>query len=231
MADRQRKDVLYEELARMGKALASGKRLELLDVLAQGERSVDGLAEAAGMSVTNTSAHLQVLRRGGLVETRRDGPRVFYRLAGDEVARLVIALRTLARARLGEVERAARAYLAAPAGADLVTRDELRERLGRGDVVLVDVRPEEEYAAAHIPGALSIPIDELEQRLAVLPTDLEVVAYCRGPLCVFSPEAVRLLRGSGRAARQLEDGFPEWRLAGLPVESRPSAEVEVESRR
>lgn len=217
------KDALYEHLARAGRAMAHGKRLELLDLLAQGERGVGALARAAGTSVTNTSAHLQVLRHGGLVDARKEGTRVRYRLADDHVLRLVIALREVARARLGDVDRAADAYLGTPDDATPVSRTELLERLRRGDLVALDVRPAEEYAACHIPGALSIPVDELERRLADLPDDVEIVAYCRGPLCVFSPQAVRILRRHGLRARQLEDGFPEWRLADLPVEMTTTA--------
>lgn len=222
MVDREQKNALYEQLARVGKAVAHGTRLELLDVLAQGERSVDALASATGTSVTNTSAHLRVLREGGLVEARKDGARVRYRLAAGALE-FAVALRELARARLGDVDRAAEAYLGPAPGATAVSRDELRALLRRREVVVIDVRPVEEHAAGHIPGALSIPVDELEQRLDELPDDVEVVAYCRGPLCVYSPEAVRVLRRHGRRARQLEDGFPEWRLAGLPVERSASA--------
>lgn len=219
MGRRDRKTALYEQIARVGKAVANGRRLELLELLLQGERTVEALAAAADMSVTNTSAHLQVLRQGGLVATRKDGVRVWYRLADDDVARFVLTLRTLAQRRVAEVERAAEAYLERPSDAEPVTREELRRRLQAGNVLVVDVRPPEEYAAGHIPGALSIPVDELQQRLHEIPADVEVVAYCRGPLCVFSPEAVATLRQHGRAARQLEDGFPEWRLEDLPVET------------
>ena len=217
MGSRERKDALYEQLARVGKGLASGKRLELLDLLAQGSRTVDALAAAADMTVKNTSAHLQVLRHSGLVAARKDGTRVWYRLADDEVARFVIALRDLAQHRLAEVERAAADYLGQPPATEPVSRAELRRRLDAGDVVVVDVRPAEEYAAGHIPGAVSIPADELETRLDEVPEDVEVVAYCRGPYCVLSPQAVATLRRHGRSASQLEDGFPEWRLADLPV--------------
>ena len=217
MGERELKDALYEQLARAGKALASGKRLEVLDLLAQGERSVDAIADSTGMSVTNTSAHLQVLRSAGLLHARKAGTRVYYRLAGDDVTRLVIALRDLARARLGDVERAARDYLHAPDD-EPVSRAELQRRLRRGDVVVVDVRPGEEYAAGHISGALSIPVDELEARLDELPEDTDIVAYCRGPLCVYAPQAVTTLRHHGRSARRLDGGFPEWRLDALPVE-------------
>lgn len=216
---REDKDLLYAQVARAGKALASGKRLQLLEVLAQGERSVEALAAATAMTVTNVSAHLQVLRQGGMVASRKHGTRVYYRLAGEDVAGLVIAMRELARRRLADVDRAAEAYLGITRDGVPVTREELRNRIQRGDVVVVDVRPAEEYAAGHIPGALSVPLDELAERVDELPLDVEVVAYCRGPLCVYSPEAVRLLRQRGHAARQLEDGFPEWRLAGLPVKT------------
>ena len=217
---RDLKDALYDQLARVGKAVANGKRIELLELLAQGERTVESLAETAGLTVTNTSAHLQVLRGSGLVATRRDGTRVWYRLADDDVAGFVIALRTLAERHLAEVERAARDYLggAGPEPAEAVSREELRRRLEAGDVVVVDVRPTEEYAAGHIPGAVSIPVDELEPRLAELPGDVEVVAYCRGPYCVLSSQAADVLRRHGREVRELEGGFPEWRAADLPVE-------------
>ncbi|MDP8970387.1 MAG: metalloregulator ArsR/SmtB family transcription factor [Actinomycetota bacterium] len=223
MGRREDKDALYAELARVGKAVASGKRVELLELLAQGERTVDALASAAQMTVTNASAHLQVLRQGGLVTSRKDGTRVWYRLADDEVARFVVVLRDLARSRLAEVERAAADYVGQSIDeVEAVSRAELHRRLQAGDVVVIDVRPPEEYAAGHIPGAVSIPVDELEQRLAELPPHVDVVAYCRGPFCVYSPQAVATLRHHGRNARQLEAGFPEWRLADLPVESGSS---------
>ncbi|HVL97795.1 MAG TPA: metalloregulator ArsR/SmtB family transcription factor [Egibacteraceae bacterium] len=223
MSNRQLKDALYGQLARAAKALANGKRLEVLELLAQGERRVEAIARATAMSVTNTSAHLQVLRQGGLVAARKDGTRVYYRLAGDDVARFVIALRDLARSRLGDVDRAARAYLDTPDDEQgPVSREELWERIQRGGTVVVDVRPAEEYAAGHIPGAVSVPVDELEARLAELPEDTEIVAYCRGPFCVYAPQAVSVLRRHGRTARQLEDGFPEWRLDARPVETARS---------
>lgn len=213
------KRALYEQIAQLSKAVASPKRLELLDLLAQGERGVESLAAAAEMGVTNTSSHLQVLRQGGLVDARKQGTRVLYRLASEEVNRFVIALRELARSHVAGVEKAASTYLDVPVETgEPVTRDELRRRLKRGDIRVVDVRPLEEYAAGHIPGALSIPVDELEERLEELPEEVEIVAYCRGPLCVYSPQAVAILRRHGWSARHLEDGFPEWRLARLPVE-------------
>lgn len=211
------KDALYEQFARVGKAIASPKRIELLDLLGQGERTVDGLAEAASMGVANTSAHLQVLRRARLVETRKEGTNVFYRLADDSVGHFFAALRDLSRARLTEVEQVVRDYFAARDEMEPVGRAELVRRLKRGNIVVLDVRPAEEYEAGHIPGARSIPLGRLERRLKELPKGTEVVAYCRGPYCVLAPEALTLLRRKGFRARRLEDGFPEWRLAGLPV--------------
>ena len=218
MRGREVKEALYERFALLGRALASPRRIELLDLLCQGERTVEALAEAARMGVTNTSAHLQVLRRARLVETRREGVRVYYRIADEEVCRFFFALRDLARARLAEVEQVVRDYLEARDELEPVSRQALLERLGRGDVTVLDVRPPEEFAAGHIPGARSVPLPELERRLDELPRDVEVVAYCRGPYCVLAPEALGILRAAGFRARRLEDGFPEWRLAGLPVE-------------
>jgi rhodanese-related sulfurtransferase len=195
----------------MGKAFASPRRLELLDLLAQAPRTVDELARASGQSTANTSQHLQALHAAGMVTRTREGTSVRYAIAGDEAVALWLALRDTSAARLAEVERAARDYLGDEV--DAIGRDELRERLGRGDVVLVDVRPHEEFEAGHIEGARSIPIDELERRLAELPADREVVAYCRGPFCAYAHDAVRRLRADGRQARRLEEGWPEWRLA------------------
>ena len=211
MADRASKDALFEAIALMGKAFASPVRLELLDLLAQAPRSVEELARASGQSTANTSQHLQALRAAGMVTRTREGTRVRYALAGDEALRLWLALRDASDARLAEVERAARDYLGEDV--DTIGREDLLERLAHGNVVLVDVRPEEEYAAGHITGARSIPLDELERRLAELPPDTEVVAYCRGPFCAYAHEAVRRLQAQGRAARRLEDGWPEWRAA------------------
>jgi len=214
---REAKDRLYEQFARAAKAVASPKRIELLDLLAQGERSVEALAAATGMGVTNTSAHLQVLRQARLVETRKDRTRVLYRLAGDEVAALLGSLRDLARSRLSDVNQIVQDYFVARDALEPVTRAELVERAGRGQVVILDVRPHEEFVAGHIPGALSVPLDELDAALARLPKRRRVVAYCRGPYCVLAPQAVQRLRAEGVKARRLEDGMPEWRLAGLPV--------------
>jgi rhodanese-related sulfurtransferase len=210
--DRRAKTALFEAIAGMGKAFASPVRLELLDLLAQAPRTVDELAQASEQSTANASQHLQALHAAGLVTRERDGTHVRYALAGDETLRLWLDLREASALRLAEVERAAREYLGGEVEA--IGREELVARLARGDVVLVDVRPEEEYAAGHIEGARSIPLDELERRLAELPTEHEVVAYCRGPFCAYAHEAVRQLRGAGRKARRLEDGWPEWRLAG-----------------
>jgi rhodanese-related sulfurtransferase len=215
MGDRQRKAELYEQFARVGKAMASPKRLELLDLLAQGERSVEELAAEAGLGLSSCSAHLQVLHHARLVSTRKQGTRVFYSLVSDDVARLYAGVRDTAASLLAEVGPARDSYL----GGDVeeVSRDELLRRASAGDVIVLDVRPAAEFAAGHIPGAVSIPIDQLGQRLAELPEGTEVVAYCRGPYCVFAHDAVRLLRGQGRPARRLIGGLPEWRLAGLSV--------------
>jgi rhodanese-related sulfurtransferase/DNA-binding transcriptional ArsR family regulator len=215
MGDRAAKTTLYEQLARVGKALASGKRLELLDLLAQGERSVDTLARAADLGLTTASAHLQTLKQANLVVTRREGTKVYYRLAGGDVAALYAQLRTVAHKRLPDVEAARAAYLGPDT--DEVDRDELLRRVRAGEVTLVDVRPAEEYAAGHIAGAMSVPLEELPDRLAELPADQEVVAYCRGVFCVLAHDAVRLLAADGRSARRLADGMLEWRLAGLPM--------------
>jgi rhodanese-related sulfurtransferase/DNA-binding transcriptional ArsR family regulator len=213
---RAAKNDLHDAFAQVGKALANGHRIELLDLLAQGERSVEVLATRADVSVALASAHLQALRRAGLVASRRDGNRILYRLADDDVYALLASLRTVA-SRLGEAERAATRFLGAPQEA--VSRTELVSRVRAGEAVVVDLRPADEFEAGHIAGALSIPLPELEARLAELPDDVEVVAYCRGPYCAMSPQAVALLERAGRRARRLEDGYPEWRLAGLPVET------------
>ena len=217
MEGREAKDALYEQFARTAKAVASPKRIELLEVLAQGEHTVEALAQYAAMGVTNTSAHLQVLRGARLVETRKEGTKVFYRLAGDEVATFLVALRDLARGRLAEVDRIVADYFSARDALEPLGREELLERAGRGEVVILDVRPAEEFAAGHIPGALSVPLDRLDAALARLPRRAHIVAYCRGPYCVMAPQAVERLRAKGYKARRLADGMPEWRLAGLPV--------------
>jgi rhodanese-related sulfurtransferase/DNA-binding transcriptional ArsR family regulator len=211
------KDTLYEQFARIGKAVANPKRIELLDLIAQGERSVDDLAAGAGMGITNTSNHLQVLRQARLVETRKEGTRVLYRLANDTVLRFTVALRDLARSRLAEVGEVVRDYFLARDAFEPVSREQLLSLMKQGEVVVFDVRPPEEFDQGHIPGAVSVPLGELEARLRSLDKHTEVVAYCRGPYCVLAPQAVQLLHDNGFRARRLEDGMPEWRLAGLPV--------------
>ena len=208
MSARRQKDALFTAIAAMGKAFASPRRLELLDLLAQGPRTVDDLARAADQTTANTSQHLQALHAAGMVAREREGTRVRYSLAGDDVLALWLALRDASAARLAEVERAARDYLGEDVEA--IGRDELVARLRRGDVVLIDVRPAEEFAAGHIEGARSVPLDELESRLGELPDDREVVAYCRGPFCAYAHEAVRTLQSTGHRARRLADGVPEW---------------------
>ncbi|WP_436499642.1 ArsR/SmtB family transcription factor [Actinokineospora sp. HUAS TT18] len=215
MPDRDAKTALFDQFARVGKALGSGKRLELLDLLAQGERTVEALARAADLGLTTASSHLQALKQANLVATRRDGTKIHYRLAGEDVAALFALVRTVARDRLPDAEAARAAYLGPDT--DEVTREELLRRARDGEVTVIDVRPHEEYAAGHIPGALSIPVDELPQRLAELPAGQEIVAYCRGAYCVFAYDAVRLLIAQGRSARRLSEGMLEWRLADLPV--------------
>jgi rhodanese-related sulfurtransferase/DNA-binding transcriptional ArsR family regulator len=216
MGDRARKTVLFEQFARVGKALASGKRLELLDLLAQGERDVASLAAAADLGLTTASAHLQTLRQANLVTTRRDGTRILYSLAGRDVADLFARLRDVAQSHLPDVEAARTAYLGDDGGRP-VTRDELRHLAETTTVTVLDVRPREEYTAGHIPGAVGIPLDELADRLAELPDGGQIVAYCRGAWCVLAHDAVRLLRAHGRDALRLADGMLEWRLADLPV--------------
>ena len=218
MGDRETKTALFDVFARAAKALASGRRLELVDVLANGERTVEALAGQVGLSVANTSQHLQILRQAGLVTSRRQGTSIHYRLSGPEVFELWRGLRSLAASRLAEVERLAAAYLGDRDQLEPVTRQELARRLQNGDdLVVLDVRPAAEYAAGHLPEAVSIPVGELRRRLAELPADREVVAYCRGPYCAFAHEAVTLLRKEGISARRLEDGLPEWQAAGLAV--------------
>ncbi|MHB1486514.1 MAG: ArsR/SmtB family transcription factor [Acidimicrobiales bacterium] len=214
---RQETAGLYEQLARIGKVVMHPKRIELLDLLCQAERSVEALAAATGLKLTTASAHLQVMRQARLVETRREGTRVYYRAAGEEVCRFVTALGDLARARLAEVDQILRDIDTDAHGTERVTRTELLARARAGEVVVLDVRPAEEYEAGHIPGAVSLPLERLEAHLDEFDPAIEVVAYCRGPLCLLAPQAVATLRQRGRRARCLEEGMPEWRLAGLPV--------------
>jgi rhodanese-related sulfurtransferase/predicted transcriptional regulator len=217
MGDRRAKDMLFDAFAEVAKALASGRRAEIVDLLAQGERSVEDIAAEIDQSVANTSHHLRAMARAGLVTTRRDGTRIFYALASDRVAALWTAMRDVAAEQIAGLERLAGAYLGERDGIDIVDRDELAARLKRGQVLVLDVRPASEYAAGHIAGARSTPIGELRRQLRALPRDAEVVAYCRGPYCVYADEAVRELNRKGFRARRLIEGYPAWKRAGLPV--------------
>jgi DNA-binding transcriptional ArsR family regulator len=218
-AHRRFKDRLYGQYARIGKALASPHRLELLELLAQSERTVESLADELDLSMANTSQHLQVLRSAGLVETRRAGLFMHYRLADDTVIRLGTALRTVAEHRLAELERVVREEFTHRSQTEPVGLAELLQRARRDDVVVLDTRPIHEFTAGHIPGALSMPVDELQRRLRRLPKRKEFVAYCRGPYCVYADRAVEILQASGRRAQRLVEGFPEWKAAGFPVET------------
>jgi rhodanese-related sulfurtransferase len=215
---REFKDRLFGQFARIGKALASPRRLEIVDLLAQGERTVEEVARETAMSVASASQHLQVLKVARMVEVRREGLYAHYRLADEDVFRAWQAVRALGESRLAEVDGLVEAYLVDRDGFEAVDAAELMERLTLGSVLVLDVRPQEEYRAGHIPGALSVPVDALEAALQTLPRDREIVAYCRGPYCVFSDEAVALLRARGFRARRMRQGLPDWRAAGMPVE-------------
>jgi len=217
MGDRSAKNALFEGFAEVAKALASGRRAEIVDVLTQGERSVEDIASEIDQSVANTSHHLRALARAGLLVTRRDGTRIYYALASERVSALWAAMRDVAETHVAGLERLAAAYLGDRDGIEVVDRDELAKRLKRGEVVVLDVRPVSEFDAGHITGARSVPINELRKQLKALPKDAEVVAYCRGPYCVYADDAVRQLRQRGFKASRLEDGFPEWKRAGLPT--------------
>ena len=219
------KSRIYEELSKIGRALGSAKRLEILEILAQGERSVEVLSRQSGLSIANTSHHLQTLREARLVEARKEGLFVFYRLTGADVFGLVQMIRRLGEEHIAEVDRIIRSYFAKRDELEPVSRADLLDRAKAGGVIVLDVRPADEYRAGHIPGAISVPVEQLEKRLTDLPPDKEIVAYCRGPYCVMSYNAVEALRARGRRARRLVDGFPEWRAEGLPVE------VSAEARR
>jgi rhodanese-related sulfurtransferase/DNA-binding transcriptional ArsR family regulator len=212
------KHTLFDQFARIGKALSHANRLELLEFLAQGERSVDGLAKASGLSTANTSQHLQQLRQAGLVTTRREGQTIFYRVSDSDVLELVDRLRRVAERHLAEVEQLVNRYLTVKDDLEPLPAGELLSRVRAGLVTVIDVRPTEEYQAGHVPGAINVPLDELETRLREFDQDKEVIAYCRGPYCVLAFEAVARLRDKGLPARRLQDGFPEWQLAGLPVD-------------
>ena len=214
---------LFEQFARIGKAMASSVRIELLDLLSQTERTVEQLADLTEMSIANVSQHLQVLRRAQMVEVRRDGLYAYYRLGDDNVFRLWQAMRTLGEARLLEVQEVVHTYLKDRQKMEAVTAEELARRLEDGEVVVLDVRPTEEYRAGHVPGAVSIPVDELKKRLKELPRRKEIVAYCRGPYCVQSDTAVALLSANGFKAKRMAVGLPDWRASGLPVETTQAA--------
>jgi rhodanese-related sulfurtransferase len=217
MGDRAAKNALFNGFAEVAKALASGRRAEIVDVLAQGERSVDELADEIGQSVANTSHHLRAMARAGLLTTRREGTRIFYALASERVAALWSALRDVAAEHVAGIERLTSAYLGDRDGLEAISRDELAARLRRGDLIVLDVRPEPEYRAGHVAGAWSVPVGELRRNLRALPKDVEVVAYCRGRYCVYADDAVRELTRRGYRAQRLEDGYLEWKQAGLPV--------------
>ena len=216
------KDALYIHFARIGHAVSSPKRLELLDLLSQGEKTVEQLAEQTATEVKNTSAHLRALRQARLVETRRDGTYIWYRVADEAVAAFLLALQALGRQRYAEVREVAQSYLERRDTLEPIAPEELRRRLEAGDVTLVDVRPADEFAAGHIPGALSVPVEELPDRIRELPKRKEIVAYCRGPYCVYAVTAVELLRQRGYRARRLIESIPAWRARGYPVDNDPA---------
>jgi rhodanese-related sulfurtransferase len=217
MGDRVAKDALFDRLADVARALASGRRAEIVDVLAQGERSVEDVAGEIDQSVANTSHHLRALARAGLLVTRRDGTRIYYALASERVGELWAAVRDVAEAHAAGLDRLATAYLGDRQGIEVVDRDGLASRLHEGAVIVLDVRPAAEFGAGHIEGARSVPIGELRKHLKALPSDAQVVAYCRGPYCVYADDAVRELSRKGFKAARLEDGYPEWKRAGLPI--------------
>ena len=218
MGDHPEKAALFDALVEAARALGNGRRAELVDVLAQGERSVDELATEIHQSVANTSQHLKRLLRAGLVCSRRSGTRVYYSVASPAVERLWRALRETAEAHVGELGDLVRAYVGDREGLSMITREELRRRLRQGDVVVVDVRPQAEYDAGHIPGALSLPVLDMKSRMRELPQGSQIVAYCRGPYCLYADDAVHLLTDEGHRAARLEEGFPEWKADGLPIE-------------
>ncbi len=217
MSGREAKNALFDAFAEVAKALGSGRRAEIVDVLAQGERSVDEIASEIDQSVANTSHHLHALTRAGLLTSRRDGTRVFYALASDRVGELWTALRDVAAEHVAGIERLTTAYLGDRRDVEAITRKELASRLQRRNVVVIDVRPPAEYAAGHIPGARSVPPDEVRRRLRTIPKESDIVAYCRGPFCVYADDVVRSLQRRGVRARRLEDGFPEWKRAGHEI--------------
>lgn len=217
MSDREAKDSLFDAFAEVAKALGSGRRTEIVDVLAQGERSVDEIAGEIDQSAANTSHHLHSLTRAGLLTSRREGTRVFYALASERVGELWVALRDVAAEHVAGIQRLATAYLGDRSDVEAITREELATRVRRRNVVVVDVRPTAEYTAGHIPGSRSLPPDEVRRRLGTISKDSEIVAYCRGPFCVYADDVVRTLQRRGIRARRLEDGFPEWKRAGHDI--------------
>jgi len=217
MGGREAKDALMAAFAEVASALGSGRRAEIVDLLAQGDRSVEEIADQIGQSVANTSHHLRTLARAGIVTTRREGTRIYYALSSERVEDLWTAIRAVAEEHLAGLDTLARAYLGDRSELEAIDRRSLADRIRHGDVVVIDVRPAVEYTSGHIAGARSLPLGELRRRLHSLPDDVEIVAYCRGPYCVYADDAVRQLRGEGFRARRLQDGFPEWKRAGLPV--------------
>lgn len=218
MSSNNFKHDLFNQFARVGKALGNGNRLELLEFLAQGERSVEQLSKIAGLTLANTSQHLQHLRQAGLVTTRKEGLKVYYSISGNDVVELLQALRQVSERHIAEVDRLVNSYLTIKDNLEPIPRSELLSRVREGLVTVLDVRPADEFAAGHVPGAVNIPLHELEQRLEELAKDQEIVAYCRGPHCILAFDAVASLREKGLNARRMEDGYPEWKSAGLPVE-------------
>jgi len=219
MDGREFKDLIFEQFARIANAFASPKRLEIIDILAQGERDVESLCRHTSMTLANTSRHLQILKTARLVDIRREGVRIFYRLGDIEVLRCWMHLQSLAEKRTAEIREIARMFFEERGAMEPISKEELRERMRNNDVVVIDVRPFEEYRSDHIPGAISIPLSELKNRIEELPQDREIVAYCRGPYCVLSAEALEILKNAGLKALRLKEGLPEWKESGYPVEA------------
>jgi rhodanese-related sulfurtransferase len=225
MKGREFKDIVFEQFARIANAFAAPKRLEIIDILAQGERDVDSLAREGAMNVANASRHLQILKAARLVENRREGVRIFYKLTDDDVFNCWKNLQSIAEKRVGEIREISNLFMQERESMETISADQLWQRIQNNDVVVLDVRPVREYSQAHIPRALSIPLKHLKEKINELPNDTDVVAYCRGPYCVLSPEAVAILKKVGIKAIRLEEGLPEWKRAGLPVELTPKLEI------
>lgn len=218
MKSREFKDLVFEQFAKIAQAFSAPKRLEIIEILSQGERDVDSLSKQVSMTIANTSRHLQILKHARLLETRREGVRIFYRIADEDVANCWLGLQSLAEKRSAEVKETARAFFDERDSMEPITKEELIKRTKNNDAIILDVRPYQEYQNGHIPGSLSIPLSELKNRLGEIPKNRDVVAYCRGPYCVLSAEAMTILRNAGFQAMRLKEGLPEWREAGLPVE-------------